>query len=164
MTTSSSQDPKATINAVSLLWASTDMAADIASLHAALFDPAWDEDSITRSLDHPGSVSMIARYGYPKATVGFILGQIAADEAEILSIGVMPDWQRQGLGKRLVEGLLRAAGRALVKRIFLEVAVDNTAAMALYGSTGFEETGRRLGYYQRPGAASVDAVTMARTI
>ena len=44
--------------------------------------------------------------------IGFIIGQFAADESEILTIGVAPEFQRHGVGKMLVEGLVRAVQRA----------------------------------------------------
>ena len=153
-------DPKL----VSLLWAGPDRAADIAALHRRLFDPPWDAQCIGSLLDHPGAAALVALIGTPKVTAGFVLGQIAADEAEILSIGVAPEWQRRRLGRRLVEGLVRAAARAEVKRLVLEVAADNEAAVALYRGLGFKTVGRRNDYYQREGEASVDALTLALAI
>ena len=41
--------------------------------------------------------------------------------------------------------------------MFLEVAEDNIAALALYHRAGFAAVGRRRGYYHRAGAAPVDA-------
>ncbi|MFX4921938.1 GNAT family N-acetyltransferase, partial [Acinetobacter baumannii] len=73
--------------------------------------------------------------------VGFIIAQIPGDEAEILSVGVIDRWQRSGLGRRLVEALIRAAQRAEARRIFLEVAVDNEPALRLYQSLDFERVG-----------------------
>ena len=152
-----SHDPKR----VSLLWAGLDRADAVAGLHAKLFDPAWDEDAIRKLLDHPAATSFVAFDGETKEVVGFIMGQLAADEAEILSIGVAADWQRAGLGRRLVEGLATAVKRAEVRRLFLEVADDNEGALALYRAMGFNETGRRKDYYARNGGAAADAVTMA---
>jgi ribosomal-protein-alanine N-acetyltransferase len=43
--------------------------------------------------------------------------------------------------------------------MFLEVAVDNVAALALYRSRGFEAVGRRPGYYSRPDGP-IDAMIM----
>lgn len=147
---------------VSLLWAGPDQAAEIARLHATLFSPAWSEESVRALLDHPASTAFMAMVGgAPKTCVGFVLAQLAADEAEILSIGVAKDWQRKGIGKRLVEGVARAAQRAEAKKLFLEVAADNDAAMELYRHTGFLGTGLRRGYYARHGGDAVDAVTLA---
>jgi len=149
---------------VSLLWAGPDRAADIAQLHTQLFDAPWDEASVKRALDHPAATSFVATLGQPTDVVGFIIGQLAADEAEILSVGVSAPYQRLGVGRLLVEGLTRALLRADIRRLFLEVADDNVAALGLYGRLGFEPTGRRKGYYGRTGGPAVDAVTMARSL
>jgi len=147
---------------ISLLWAGPEQAADVAALHAKLFSPAWSEDSVRALLEHPGSTAFVAVLGGPpKVTVGFALAQLAADEAEILSLGVAPEWQRKGVGKRLVEGVARAAQRAEVRKLFLEVAADNDAAFALYRRAGFLGTGLRRGYYAREGGTAVDALTLS---
>jgi ribosomal-protein-alanine N-acetyltransferase len=146
---------------VSLLWASPDRAGEIVALHSRLFDPPWDRDSITSLLEHPAAAAFIAQVREPRAIAGFIIGQIAADEAEILSIGVAAEWQRRGIARLMIEGLVRAARRAEAKRLFLEVSADNTAALKLYGGLGFEPVGRRKGYYRRPGGQPVDAIVLA---
>lgn len=146
---------------VSLLWAGVDRAPEVAALHARLFDPAWDEASVRSLLDHPASTAFVAFDGASKSSPGFIMGQLAADEAEILSLGVAPEWQRLGLGRRLIDGLARAVKRAEARRLFLEVAEDNTAAFALYRAAGFQETGRRKGYYKRRDGSSADALNLA---
>lgn len=149
---------------VSLLWAGPDRASDIAQLHAQLFSPAWDEAGVRALLDHPAATSFVATLGQPTDVVGFVVAQLAADEAEILSVGVSLPFQRLGIGRMLVEGLSRALQRAEVRRLFLEVADDNISALALYSRLGFEPTGRRKAYYVRGGGVAVDAVTMARIL
>ncbi len=146
---------------LSLLWASPERVDDIAKLHARLFDPPWDRESIADLVEHPAAAAFIAQVREPKALAGFVIGQIAADEAEILSIGVAPEWQRRGIASQMVDGLVRAARRAEVKRLFLEVAADNAAAIKLYKGFGFEAVGNRKAYYRRPGGQPVDAVVLA---
>lgn len=160
MTTPEKRD----VNLVSLLWADQSMAPEIATLHASLFEQPWDAASVAKLLEHPGSTTLIARTGFPKQSVGFAIGQIAADEAEILSMGVTSDWQRVGLAKRLLEGIERAMKRAGVKRIFLEVADDNAPARALYAGQGYAEATRRKGYYPRKGGPSVDALVLSKAL
>ncbi len=145
----------------SMLWAAPDRAEEIAALHTKLFDPPWDAAAIKSLLEHPAATSLIAvAGGQKKSVIAFVIGQLAADEAEILSIGVSPDWQRVGLATGLLEGLSRAARRGGARRIFLEVAEDNTAGLALYRKLGFVEAGRRKHYYERPGSTPVDALTL----
>jgi ribosomal-protein-alanine N-acetyltransferase len=160
MTAAAPIDPKY----VSLLWAGPDQAGAVAALHVQLFDPPWDEAGIRALLDHPASTAFVAMVGNPKMAVGFVMGQLAADEAEILSIGVAKAWQRKGIGRRLVDGLVRAVARAEVKRVFLEVAADDAAALALYRRLGFTETGRRKGYYERKGGPPVDALRLTLAV
>jgi ribosomal-protein-alanine N-acetyltransferase len=149
---------------LSLLWASPERVPDIAALHARLFNPAWDAESIGRLIEHPAAAAFIAQVREPKAVAGFVIGQIAADEAEILSIGVAPEWQHRGIARQMVEGLIRAARRAEVERLYLEVAADNTAAQRLYEGLGFTVDARRKGYCARAGAQPVDALVLALTL
>ncbi|MGE5267379.1 MAG: GNAT family N-acetyltransferase [Deltaproteobacteria bacterium] len=149
---------------VSLLWAGPERAADIAGLHAKMFYPPWDAKAVHGLLDHPASTAFVATLAVPSEVIGFIIGHIAADESEILTFGVDPAHRKHGVGKLLAEGLLRAVGRAEVRRVFLEVATDNSAALHLYSKLGFVPAGVRKAYYTRPGSAPVDAVTMARTL
>ena len=153
--------PFRNINHVSMLWAAPERSAEIAALHKRLFYPAWDEAAVNSLLEHPASTSLVAVAGDPKVIVGFIIGQLAADEAEILSVGVAPAWQRAGLGKKLVEALIRAVRNGEAKRLFLEGAADNAGAIALYKSLNFKETGRRKGYYERVSGPPADALLFA---
>lgn len=79
-------------------------------------------------------------------------------ETEVHTIGVHPDYQGHGLGRRLLAGLLHRADE-LHAAVFLEVRTDNEPAITLYRSTGFEMLGIRRNYYRPSGA---DAYTMGR--
>jgi [ribosomal protein S18]-alanine N-acetyltransferase len=146
---------------VSLLWASPDRAPAIAAMHVELFNPPWDEASILKLLEHPAAAALVATAGPTRETAGFVIAQLAGDEAEILSLGVAMKWQRLGLGRRLIEGLIRAAQRAEARRLFLEVSVDNEAALKLYESLDFRRVGVRPKYYTRKDHAPVDALILA---
>lgn len=155
------EPPHTEMTPVSLLWAAPERAAEVAQLHAELFNPAWTEDAILKLLEHPAAAALVAVVGMQREPAGFILGQLAGDEAEILSVGVAPRFQRRGLGKSLIEGLVRAAQRAEVRRLFLEVGVDNKAALRLYDKLHFRRVGIRPKYYQRRGEPPVDALVLA---
>jgi len=149
---------------MSILWASVDHAETLASLHAPLFDTPWDAASFQQLLSHPGATSFLARVGQPPEIAGFIVGRLAADEAEILTLGVSKQWQRQGIGRRLVEALARAAKKADAHRLHLEVSAANAPALVLYKRLGFEETGRRKSYYERVGAPAEDAINLSLSL
>ena len=126
-----------------------------------MFAAPWDEPSLAALLAHPGSVALVACQGAPPEVGGFGLAQIAADEAEILTLGVAEGWRRKGVGMKLVEGLKRAAQKAGARTLFLEVADSNAGARALYQRCGFAEAAIRKGYYAREkGLPAEDAVVL----
>lgn len=150
---------------VSLVWVGPERALELSEMYVQLLSPAWSEASMQETLSHPGSTAFLARVrdgadALPEPA-GFVIGQLAADEAEILSIGVLPKFQRRGVGTLLIEGLARAAKRAEAKRLFLEVAADNQAAFALYRRCGFTAIGMRKGYYNRTNGEPQDALVLA---
>ena len=145
---------------VSLLWAVQGHAPAIAGLHAQLFAEPWDAVAISGMLAHPGSIALVATAPGPADVGGFALAQVAADEAEILTLGVAAAWQRGGVATRLVDGIKRAATRAGARALFLEVAALNTAARALYAKAGFAEAARRKGYYAKKDSPAEDAIVM----
>ena len=86
---------------------------------------------------------------------------LIAGELQINVLAVDPARRRRGHASRLLDDLLGGArGRGAV-RASLEVRPSNLAALALYGSHGFEPTGRRKGYYADTGE---DAILMARPL
>ncbi len=126
-------------------------------LHRTSFAAPWGDDEFAKLLEQPGVAGLLWTGDAP---LGFILIRAVADEAEILTLAVVPDARRQGIAAHLLDeaaAMLRAGG---TRRLFLEVAADNTAARALYAKYGFAPTGRRAGYYARGGGAAVDAIVM----
>ncbi|MDR0808186.1 MAG: GNAT family N-acetyltransferase [Gemmobacter sp.] len=94
--------------------------------------------------------------------LGLLVGRAAAGEAELLTLAVVPEARRAGEGRRLLAAFLDAATTRAASTAFLEVAVDNTAAIALYTAGGFAVTGRRPRYYRHPDGTPLDALVMAR--
>ncbi len=136
----------------------------LARLHRELFQPGWDADSFVALLQGANAIALLAEAGAPACDAGFIVCRVVVDEAEILTVGVAPSWQRHGIAARLMtEALGRAAQRGAT-RMFLEVAADNVPAQTLYARLGFLEVGRRSKYYDHPGKDGADAVIMAKVL
>ena len=91
---------------------------------------------------------------------GYAILMPTVDEAEVLTIGVAGAQQRKGLGRAMLGEMLELAREKHMQRVLLEVRPSNTAAVALYRSTGFAEIGLRRGYY-RDANGSEDALVMA---
>ncbi len=139
----------------------------IAALHACCFaggagGEVWDQAAIAKILALPGAYGIMAwaRAAVEGPPQGFALCRNAADEAEILSLGVTPEARRGGVGRALLRAIVAYGSLGGVRRLYLEVAEDNLAAQRLYRAAGFAQVGRRSGYYRRP-TGSVSALVLA---
>jgi len=134
------------------------------SLHRRCFAHAW---SPTEFETLTASSSNLADGAYVEGTdelIGFVVSRIVAGEAEILTIAVEPGLRGQGLGRRLLEAHMAALVNKKVSALFLEVEETNAAALALYARTGFEQIGRREGYYRQGRDRPAAALTMRKKL
>ncbi len=127
----------------------------IAALHGQCFETAWDVKAVTEILAMPGAIALISAQS--AGPHGFSVFRMAADEAEIITIGVTRDARRGGHGGRLLQASIDSAKLYGAAKMFLEVAEDNTGARALYEKCGFTICGRRNDYYDH-GAGKIDAL------
>ena len=95
--------------------------------------------------------------------IGFIVLRIVADEAEILTLGICPDFQGRGHGAGLMRGAIEFCRSSGVASLFLDVAVDNKAALKLYKKCGFDCIDRRSNYFETR-LGRIDALIFRRTI
>jgi [ribosomal protein S18]-alanine N-acetyltransferase len=135
-------------------------AAPLAAMHRACFpDDPWDADALERILGLSGGFGYLAWQDVNP--VGFILARDLGDEAEILSLGVLPAWRRRGIGRALLAAVFAAAAARHSGAVVLEVATDNEAARRLYAASGFVPAGRRPRYYRRI-QGTADALILRR--
>jgi ribosomal-protein-alanine N-acetyltransferase len=143
----------------------------IAALETKLFATALDQARLMALQTNPvfcGFADLVPDQDQTKSTSaddfasylgGYLLATIIDGEAEILSIGVTPDRQRQGVGKRLLQHFFDHGISQKMARVALEVAEDNLPALGLYHDFGFVAFGRRKGYYKQ-GNHKIDAIMM----
>ncbi len=93
--------------------------------------------------------------------VGAMVFWVVADEIQILNIAVDGNHRRAGLGRWMLDALVRYAREGGQSRITLEVRRDNVAALALYRGFDFRTVGVRPKYYADSG---VDAILMERDV
>ncbi|WP_072687323.1 ribosomal protein S18-alanine N-acetyltransferase [Rhodococcus marinonascens] len=135
-----------------------------AELEVLLFtgDGPWSAEAFRAELVAPHAHYTVARDDVGQL-VGYagiaLLGNSSQPESEIHTIGTDPACRRRGVGRALLDELLRRAD-AHGGPVYLEVRTDNDAAIALYRHVGFEIVGTRKKYYQPSGA---DAFTMRRS-
>ena len=131
---------------VHILHAGPSDAHAMARIHKQSFAHPWDENALRHLMDKR-EVLALAAFEPPHEMSGFIITRLAADEGEILTIAIAPSHRRKGVGVELMAHALELSYLRGAARIFLEVAENNKAAIALYRHFGFEETGRRKAYY-----------------
>ncbi|MEE9346703.1 MAG: GNAT family N-acetyltransferase [Robiginitomaculum sp.] len=121
----------------------------LAKIHAACFDAGWPASDFIGHIARDSDAVIGAYKG--GALAGFIITRRAADQAEILTIAVAPDNRGEGFGAALLLGAEQAGRAGGAAIMFLDVAKDNGAALALYAAAGYAQCGTRPGYYRRAG-------------
>lgn len=125
----------------------------------------WSEDDYQQKLRHSSTLSLVAEgsgagAGSPPVA-GFLLGQVAVDEMEILNFAVASEHRRQGLGRELLQQAFALAAARGVRRCWLAVRASNQAALLFYQGQGFVELYRQQKYYSGP---VEDAVVCSRAL
>ena len=135
----------------------------VANLHARSFYRGWPRQDIEAYLldsDTPTLVACDAR----RNIAGFAMLRILGDDVELMTIAVDRKFQGRGVGEALMKACFEDLMMTPVKRMILEVAADNPAAIRLYNKLGFTKISERKGYYARPDGQPATALVMARDL
>ena len=137
---------------------------DLAQLHAQAFPSgeAWNAEAF-ESLLAQASTQAIGLLS-ESHLAAFILVQFIRPEAEILTLATSPQVQRQGLAQLLVQSVETELHADGLDKWLLDVAADNHRAIAFYQKLGFQEDGRRPGYYKRLEGTRVDAILLSKHV
>ncbi|AEQ05981.1 ribosomal protein S18-alanine N-acetyltransferase [Corynebacterium pseudotuberculosis] len=137
-----------------------------AELETLLFseENPWSVEDLRAAINHSHTLYIAVVDSLEKGLIlGYaglaMLGPAHDPEFEIHTIGVDPQFQRQGVARLMMDNITFVADRA-AGPVFLEVRTTNEPAIRLYESYGFERQGVRKNYYQPSGA---DAYVMMRT-
>lgn len=143
-----------------------DLAPHLAAAHQRAFHTPWSVSAFKTLIVQPGVAVWCADAAAAQKTAkcspalsAFVMARFAADEAEILTLAVVPPARRTGIGRRLVKTVCQAATK-VGATVFLEVDGDNFAAISLYRGVGFVDVGRRTGYYRQSEGPPKDAMVM----
>jgi [ribosomal protein S18]-alanine N-acetyltransferase len=134
----------------------------LAALHGRCFPRPWKAADFRRyaeTASYPGLLAWVPE----RRLAGFIIVSIAADQAEILTIGTDDALRRHGVASAMLVRMIEDVRAQGADAVFLEVGVNNAAARALYERHGFQVKGRRAGYYTTP-QGSEDALIMKKVL
>jgi len=107
---------------------------------------SWTPERVVRNLAQPDTQVLTARDGAFLA--GFAIMQFGEERAHLSLLAVRPDYQRQGVARRMLEWLTASALTAGIAVVRLELRETNLEARRFYLSQGYVETRRVPGYYR----------------
>ncbi|MFZ4540516.1 MAG: GNAT family N-acetyltransferase [Rickettsiales bacterium] len=135
----------------------------LAEVHKGCFYKGWSHLEFESFFERAGVFAAIA-YDKKQHAVGFVLCWLIEDQCDLLSMGVLPDNRRDGVGQMLLDFALENARSLGGKFMMLEVNVNNTAAITLYEAQGFEKFSTRKGYYANADGTKADALCMRKPL
>ena len=120
----------------------------VARVEAACMPVPWSRQSFWEEASHTDAYYLIARdVDRDNLIVAYAGCWVLANEGHITNVAVDPDYQGQGLGRRLMNELISRVKALGVDSMTLEVRPSNTVAINLYTSLGFRSVGQRPKYY-----------------
>ena len=123
----------------------------VARVEAACMPVPWSRRSFWEEASHTDAYYLIARdVDRDNLIVAYAGCWVLANEGHITNVAVDPDYQGQGLGRRLMNELTSRVKALGVDSMTLEVRPSNTVAINLYTSLGFRSVGQRPKYYTNP--------------
>lgn len=128
----------------------------IVVIEREIYAHPWTAGNFRDSLQAGYSCWVMECIGY---LAGYGVLMLGVDEAHLLNLSVAADWQRRGLGRTLLQHLVRIARDCEAERMFLEVRPSNDAARSLYADAGFRALHVRRNYYPAD-AGREDAILM----
>ncbi len=132
----------------------------VQGIEKVAFDSSWPATAFEHELRHNGAARyLIAEQGGRALGYGGLWLQF--DEAHVVTVAVLPEARRQGVGRLLVHALVGLAESMGMGDATLEVRESNSAARALYRTYGFYEVGRRVRYYEDNGEDALIMTTEA---
>lgn len=138
-------------------------AKHMATIHGQCFRKGWSALEFESFFERAGVFAAIA-YGAENNPVGFIICWIIEDVCDLLSVGVLPEYRREGLGLHLLDYALMTARDMGAKRMMLEVNITNEGAISLYEGNGFARDGVRKAYYTQPDGSKADALKLVKEL
>ena len=99
-----------------------------------------------------------------RENIGVCIFSFYKEEAEIITMAILPEYQNQGVGLLILQELEQILINANCSKIFLEVASNNLNALHLYKKVGFRNFGIRKNYYKILKDKKVDAILMKKVV
>ncbi|HLF11017.1 MAG TPA: ribosomal protein S18-alanine N-acetyltransferase [Gammaproteobacteria bacterium] len=129
--------------------ARTDDAAAIANMSRQLIENglpwSWNEQRICYCVKNRDCVVLAARDR--RRLIGFAIMEFYDVHSHLSLLAIQPGYQKQGIGRQLLEWLEASARTAGIFAVQLELRATNDSARLFYEKLGYREVGRKPAYY-----------------
>ena len=105
----------------------------------------WSEQFFNKILSQKDALYITAK----KSFRAYLIARIADKDMEIIILGVDKDNRRKGAATSMINKLIALTKEKKIKRILLEVSIENKAGIKLYKKFGFITYNVRKNYYTR---------------
>lgn len=112
--------------------------AEVLAIEGGSFEFPWMEEDFIRCLDQLNCVSMVAECD--DQVVGFVIYELHKSRIHILNMAVAANCRRRGVGRAMVEKLVRKLSTQRRRRLVLEIRETNLPAQQFYRVMGFRAT------------------------
>ncbi|MDG1445997.1 MAG: ribosomal protein S18-alanine N-acetyltransferase [Methylophilaceae bacterium] len=116
----------------------------VTQIESTIYSHPWTRGNFSDSLKSRHEAWVLTE---KEVIIGYALMMMVLDEAHLLNIALAKAYQKQGLGRLILNFMIDRARHLNALNMFLEVRVSNKAALSLYDSVGFVEMSIRKGYY-----------------
>ncbi len=104
-------------------------AEGVAQVEERCFAIPWSRETFWQEASKQTAHYLVAQL--EDKIVAYIGMWIVADEGQITNVAVLPEYRRQGIGKKLLEKMLLFARQKQLEAITLEVRISNEPARLL---------------------------------
>jgi ribosomal-protein-alanine N-acetyltransferase len=121
---------------------------EVVAIEQQVFDFPWTEKEFIETLRSRNSIGMVVEHSQSRRVLGFCVYELAAKNTiEIMTLAVMMEWQRKGVGALIVEQLIAKLSPERRTRILACVREWNLGAHLFFARQGFTATGVLRDYY-----------------
>lgn len=132
----------------------------VVAIEVDAFTSPWRERTFANLIGQPG-VELFVMTHAEDGVIGYAVLWCVLDQGELANIALARAHRGRGLGGLILERVMERARSRRVRTLYLEVRASNERAIALYRRFGFEQVGRRRGYYDEP---KEDALVMSKEL
>ena len=133
--------------------------SSLAKIDEVVFGGTFKESDFLSYIDNLIYCFQVAKID--EKVVGYIGYMTIADEADIINIGILPEYRGLGIGNKLMDTMIQCLKENNATCVHLEVRKSNNVAISLYKKYGFIDTGVSKNHYKNP---TEDAIRMSLTL